>query len=128
MNIIADLFYFMLITIFYFITLIVLSITGAIIAGPPNYFKHPVNGSIKVVRKGFSFTYLFFGAFVPLFRGHFKSFAIALILDLLSLSLFRFVYVFFINKSYADYLVSQGYEQFNPYDVNETIEEVIDIQ
>lgn len=77
---------------------------------------HPKTGYRKQVKKGFSWTVLFFGALVPLIRGDFKWAVIMMLvgiiglptygtLNLISTVLFSFNY----NDLYIDDLVEKGY-------------------
>ena len=59
---------------------------------------------------GFSFTTLFFGWFVPLFRSDIKWFAIMLIASIVSLGLSWFVFPFIYNKLYLNLLLEEGYK------------------
>ena len=56
------------------------------------------NGITKEAPIGFSWTVLFFGAFVPLFRSDFKYFWIQLALALLTSGLSNLVFMFIYNK------------------------------
>ncbi len=112
----------------YIVVLIIFAIIGAICAGPTRVYKNETTGHTKILKRGFSFTYLFFGPFVPLIRGHFSSFAIAMIIELFSLSLARFVYVFVINKTYSNKLLNDGYVEISPYYHSTSVEDVIDIE
>ncbi len=112
---------------FYLVFLIIFAIIGAIVAGPARFYKNERTGHTKVIRRGFSFTYLFFGPFVPLIRGHFSSFAIALIIELLSFSIARFVYIFVINKTYTNKLLNDGYVEISPQYMATGNVDVIDI-
>ncbi len=128
MELIFGVFNFFIIGIVYLIMFILFSVVGAIVAGPTYFYKNDLTGEIKSIRKGFSFTYLFFGPLVPLIRGHFTSFIIALIIDLFSFGFIRIVYVFVINRTYANHLTTKGYVPFQPYQDNIVIDnEIIDV-
>lgn len=84
--------------------------------------KNKKNNSIKLGILGFSWTTLFFGGFVPFFRGDWKTFLILLICYIFTLSnslnvLYSFVVhilgAFFYNRIYTQYLVNQGYVPMN---------------
>jgi hypothetical protein len=86
--------------------------------------KQP-NGLLKECPTGFSWTNLFFGIFVPLFRGDLKWFLIQLVVDIFTGGLALLIFPFFYNKSHLkakledgwvpasdpdrQYLVSNGY-------------------
>ena len=66
-------------------------------------------GVVKQVKLGFSWTMLFFGFFVPLFRGDMKWTLISLILDVITGGLAWFVLPFIYNKSYVKGLLYDGW-------------------
>jgi hypothetical protein len=49
------------------------------------YLRNPLTGEKKKRKRGFSWTTLFFGAFVPLFRADWKFFGIGMLVVLASL-------------------------------------------
>lgn len=67
------------------------------------------HGVTKEVKKGFSWTTLLFGIFVPLIRGDWKWFIISIIADIVTFGLFWFVFPFFYNKVYLNDLLNAGY-------------------
>ena len=97
------------------------------------YLRHPYIGKVKRVQTGFSFTTLFFGALVPLFRGDFFHFfvlwALSWLVQLLAISLtgttaagdpalaaYWVIYVgwsicvaYFYNQYHRERLITQGY-------------------
>lgn len=70
--------------------------------------KSPV-GIIKQVKLGFSWTMLFFGIFVPLFRGDFKWFLITLLASLVTCGFAWLVFPFIYNKIYIKELIEKGW-------------------
>ena len=68
------------------------------------------NGVRKQVKKGFSWTMLFFGIFVPLVRGDWKWFFITLVAALVTSGISWLVFPFFYNKLYLNDLLNSGYE------------------
>ncbi len=94
---------------FWIIGFIVLIVIGFLVGGTPVYLKNYDSGLSKVVRPGFSFTYLFFGFFTPLIRGHIGAFLLALAIDFFTIFMGRVIFAFFINKLYIDYLCNNGY-------------------
>lgn len=68
------------------------------------------NGVRKEVKEGFSWTMLFFGIFVPLFRGDFKWFLITLLVAFITGGISWLVFPFFYNKLYLNDLLNNGYE------------------
>lgn len=67
-------------------------------------------GRTKTVKEGFSWTTLFFGAFVPLCRGDWKWFLIMLIAAMFTMGISSLVFCFVYNKIYIDELLGQGYK------------------
>ena len=65
---------------------------------------------IKEAPVGFSWTMLFFGVFVPLFRGDWKWAAITLLAAFITSGLSWFIFPFFYNKFYLKDLIKQGYK------------------
>lgn len=75
--------------------------------------KNTKTGIRKEGYFGFSWTYLFFGFWVPLFRGHFPMAGIHLVISCISVFMFgipQLVLAFFFNKFYTLRLIEDGYE------------------
>ncbi len=104
--------------VIYFIIFVLVLIFALVLGGAPIALQNKSTGHTKVLRPRFSFTYYFFGAWTPLFRGHWISFAIALVIDIFTIGIGRLVYAFFINKYYIQYLKEKGYEVINQFDPN----------
>lgn len=68
------------------------------------------NGVRKEVKKGFSWTMLFFGIFVPMVRGDWKWFIITLIAAMVTAGLSWLIFPFFYNRLYLDDLLNGGYK------------------
>lgn len=82
------------------------------------------SGLVKEVKKGFSWTFLFFGLFVPLVRGDLKWTIIMLLLQALA-GAFTFgigafvvslIFAFIYNKVYIKSLLEKGYKATTPED------------
>ena len=71
--------------------------------------KHNQTGVSKQVKLGFSWTILFFGGFVPLFRGDLKWFAIMWLFSILTAGLAWLVFPFIYNRKYIEGLMEKGY-------------------
>jgi len=71
--------------------------------------KNERTGQIRRVPEGFSWTTLFFGIFVPLFRGDWKYFFITMLLALFTFGLSWFVIPFFYNRWYQKELFDNGF-------------------
>ena len=67
-------------------------------------------GQVKIVKEGFSWTMLFFGIFVPLYRGDWKWFLIILIANIFTYGWASVVFAFIYNKIYINDLLEKGYE------------------
>jgi len=75
--------------------------------------RHPKTGIVKDGFFGFSWTYLFFGFFVPLLRGHYAMAGIHFIIYLfnwVSFGILGIILAFFFNKFYTLRLIEDGYE------------------
>jgi|SRR5699024_1098561 len=74
-------------------------------------------GNRKDVKLGFSWTFFFFGLFVPLFRGDMKWTVIVLLITLVLMAIglggavwvVSLAFAFFYNKLYAQDLLDKGY-------------------
>ena len=67
-------------------------------------------GQVKIVKEGFSWTMLFFGIFVPLYRGDWKWFLIVLIANIFTYGWASVVFAFIYNKIYINDLLEKGYK------------------
>ena len=67
-------------------------------------------GQVKIVKEGFSWTILFFGIFVPLYRGDWKWFLIILIANIFTYGWASVVFAFIYNKIYINDLLEKGYK------------------
>ena len=72
--------------------------------------------TIKKGFVGFSWTVLFFGFLVPLFRGDWKSMFLLLLLQVLSCNIAGIISAFMYNKIYTRKLLEEeGYYPADPY-------------
>ena len=71
---------------------------------------HPSNGLIKQGFYGFSWTYLFFGWFVPLFRGELGVAALHLLFTIFTFGFWQLIACFLYNKQYMTRMIEKGYE------------------
>jgi hypothetical protein len=76
----------------------------------PIYLRHSVSGLPKVGRLGWSWTYLYFGWLVPIFRGEIGMGLLHLILSLVTFGLFQFIWSFLYNKQHLTRLMTTGWE------------------
>jgi hypothetical protein len=75
--------------------------------------KHPKTGVIKQGFFGFSWTYFFFGFWVPLVRGHYPMAGIHFLVAIISvftLYIPQVIFAFLFNKFYTTRLLEDGYE------------------
>lgn len=70
---------------------------------------HPTSGLIKKGNYGFSWTYLFFGWFVPLIRGELGIAILHLILTFCTFGLWQIIFAFMYNKQYMTRMLEKGY-------------------
>jgi hypothetical protein len=66
-------------------------------------------GMVKQVKLGFSWTMLFFGIFVPLFRGDLKWTILSLILVFITSGFAWLILPFFYNRMYVKSLLESGW-------------------
>lgn len=72
-------------------------------------------GQVKTPKIGFSWTVLFFGFFVPLFRGDAKWAIFMMIADVLTFWLANFLLCFLYNGIYVKDLLEKGYYPSDDY-------------
>ena len=58
---------------------------------------------------GFSWTYLFFGWFVPLFRGELGVAALHLMFTIFTFGFWQIIVAFLYNKQYMTRMIEKGY-------------------
>ena len=68
------------VVMFLLITVLLLAVLATFIGAERFKMIQKSTGKIKSVKRGFSYTYLFFGSLVPLFRGHIGGFFLSLFL------------------------------------------------
>lgn len=71
--------------------------------------QHPVNGLTKNGYYGYSWTYLFFGWLVPLFRGELGVAALHMLFTAFTLGLWQIIVSFMYNKQYMTRMLEKGY-------------------
>ena len=71
--------------------------------------KHEQSGLVKTGFYGFSWTYLFFGWFVPLFRGELGVGALHLLFTFVTLGFWQFIVCFLYNKQYMTRMLTSGW-------------------
>lgn len=71
--------------------------------------QHPANGLTKNGYYGYSWTYLFFGWFVPLIRGELGVAALHLLFSVVTFGLWQLAVSFLYNKQYMSRMLEKGY-------------------
>jgi hypothetical protein len=71
--------------------------------------KHPQTGLIKEGYFGFSWTYFFFGWFVPLVRGELGTAALHLLFTFFTFGFWQLILAFMYNKQYTTRMLEKGY-------------------
>lgn len=82
--------------------------------------KHEQSGMMKTGFHGFSWTYLFFGWFVPVFRGELGVGALHLLFSIVTLGLWQLILCFLYNKQYMTRLLTNGWTLAGTEDKNLT--------
>jgi hypothetical protein len=72
--------------------------------------KHTQSGMMKTGLYGFSWTYVFFGFFVPLFRGELVVGALHFIFTVITFGLWWIILCFIYNKQYMTRMLTAGWE------------------
>lgn len=72
--------------------------------------RHKESGIGKNCFVGYSWTYFFFGFFVPIFRGEIAIGIFHLIFSIVTFGLFQLVMPFLYNKQYSTRLLTDGWE------------------
>ena len=80
---------------------------------------HPQTGLIKSGFYGFSWTFLFFGWFVPLFRGELMIALLHFTITVITIGLWQIIFAFLYNKQYTTRLLEKGYVLNDTEEVNE---------
>ena len=80
---------------------------------------HPQTGLMKSGFYGFSWTFLFFGWFVPLFRGELLIALIHFTITVITIGLWQIIFAFLYNKQYTTRLLEKGYVLNDTAEVNE---------
>ena len=71
--------------------------------------EHPTIGLVKKGYFGFSWTYLFFGWFVPLIRGELGVAAIHLLFTMVTFGVWQLIMPFLYNKQFMVRMLEKGY-------------------
>ena len=85
--------------------------------------KHKQSGVVKHCHTGYSWTYFFFGFFVPIFRGEISIGIFHLIFSIITFGLFQLVMPFLYNKQSSIRFLTSGWE-LNDTEENNTLAKV----
>jgi hypothetical protein len=80
---------------------------------------HPQTGLLKSGFYGFSWTFLFFGWFVPLFRGELLIALLHFTITVITIGLWQIIFAFLYNKQYTTRLLEKGYVLNDTEEVND---------
>ena len=80
--------------------------------------KNDSNGLIKKGVYGYSWTYLFFGWLVPIFRGEIGIGALHLVISIFSCGITQIIFSFLYNKQFTQRLIEKGFRFADRPDVN----------
>lgn len=80
---------------------------------------HSQTGLMKSGFYGFSWTFLFFGWFVPLFRGELMIALLHFTITVITIGLWQIIFAFLYNKQYTTRLLEKGYVLNDSAEVNE---------
>lgn len=75
--------------------------------------RHPSSRLIKKGYFGFSWTYLFFGWLVPLFRGELVVAALHLFFTIITLGIWQIITAFLYNRQFMTRQLEKGYELYD---------------
>jgi len=110
--------------IFLLVILVVFSplIIGSIFLGWQKKIKvkHNESGILKHCFVGYSWTYFFFGFFVPIFRGEILIGVFHLIFSIVTFGIFQLIMPFLYNKQYSTRLLNNSWS-LNDSEVNNGI-------
>jgi hypothetical protein len=88
---------------------------------------HPQTGLMKSGFYGFSWTFLFFGWFVPVFRGELLVALLHLAITVVTFGLWQLIIAFLYNKHYMTRMLEKGYVLNDTEAVNEAARQKLGI-
>lgn len=71
--------------------------------------RHRESGITKTARLGWSWTYFYFGGFVPIFRGEILIALLHIVISAITLGLFQVIWSFLYNKQHITRLLTSGW-------------------
>ena len=90
--------------------------------------KHKESDLTKIGCYGFSWTYLFFGPFVPMFRGELGVGALHIVFAIFSAGISNIILAFIYNKQYLRRQLENGWVLAGEESQNKTVKEFISEQ
>jgi hypothetical protein len=88
---------------------------------------HPQTGLMKTGFYGFSWTFLFFGWFVPIFRGELLVGLLHMVITVVTLGVWQLILAFLYNKQYMTRMLEKGYVLNDTEEVNEAARQKLGI-
>jgi len=79
----------------------------------------PETGLMKSGYYGFSWTFMFFGWFVPIFRGELFISILHFVITIVTFGLWQVIIAFLYNKQYMTRMLEKGYVLNDSEEVNE---------
>ena len=71
--------------------------------------QHPETGLVRAGYYGFSWTFLFFGWWVPLIRGELVAAALHLLFTVFTFGIWQLIFAFLYNKQFMVRMLEKGY-------------------
>ena len=108
--------YYIISTLLFFSPLII----GSIALGRQKKIKvkHNESGILKHCFVGYSWTYFFFGFFVPIFRGEISIGVFHLIFSVVTFGIFQLIMPFLYNKQYSTRLLNNAWSLYDSEENN----------
>ena len=82
---------------------------------------HPESKLNKPIFVGYSWTYFFFGFFVPIFRGEIVVGLLHAILSFITFGLFWLIMSFLYNRQYSERLIASGWQLSDTEERNQMV-------
>ena len=82
---------------------------------------HPESKLNKPIFVGYSWTYFFFGFFVPIFRGEIVLGLLHAILSFITFGLFWLIMSFLYNRQYSERLIASGWQLSDTEERNQMV-------
>jgi len=89
--------------------------------------KNTTTGQIKTGFFGFSWTYFFFGWWVPLLRGELGVAALHFLFSIITFGIWQIIVSFMYNRQYTNRLIEAGYRFFDTPQINERAAEWVGV-